>query len=228
MTDSRRKSGLALCLVATSIVALLYVLSSGPGNWLYWKGYVPEVAGNIVYAPLFWIVDRCPESVQKGFGRWLSYWHPSDWDETINEQIGEEFAREMFKGIADDFVSLSATEDEELDSNEPNPIGETAGEAQPTAEVEDTPIYYFRKENSAGIRQHDEVGSSEILSEIASGLKAAGIYDFDLQISVKHGVIILDGTVSSPDQRLAAERLAASVAPSMRIDNRFRIAASDE
>lgn len=94
---------------------------------------------------------------------------------------------------------------------------------------EDMASYHFYLENSPPMGQEREVlGYERTASEIAMALKAAGIRSLDLEISVMRGVVILDGKVASLDQRIAAERLAASVGHSMRVDNRLRIAAGDE
>jgi hypothetical protein len=65
--------------------------------------------------------------MQEAFVRWLALWHPRDWDERMQEETGEAIAREIFKGMAEDFSPLLGTEDAEMGSDEPNPRGESAG-----------------------------------------------------------------------------------------------------
>ena len=119
MTDSRRRGGVALWLTVVVTAAVFYVASSGPGNWLTLKGYVPSGISLFVYAPLCWIVEHCPEAAQEKFGQWLSLWHPSDWDEKMREQIGEALANGMLTEMADDLAPPLETEEGDTDSDEP-------------------------------------------------------------------------------------------------------------
>jgi tetratricopeptide (TPR) repeat protein len=101
MSESRKNRGVGFWPTAVAAIAVIYVASSGPGNWLALKGYVPSGVGLFVYAPLFWIVERCPKGTQEMFGRWLALWHPSDWDEKMREEIGEAIAKEAFKEMGE-------------------------------------------------------------------------------------------------------------------------------
>jgi hypothetical protein len=212
---------------------VLYILSSGPGNWLTLKGYLSPNAAAVVYAPLFWVVDRCPAPAQDSFGRWASFWHPSDWNQKIHEQLGEALAKEIFQGMADDLTPFSGTESEELENERsfhPHLAAKglsTVSQVQPP--TEDAPIYYFNRKDSLRVeREHDTRGYARVASEIATAFKGAGICGFDVEITVTRDVITLAGNVASPDQRIAAERLAASVGEPRGVDNRLRIAAGDE
>src|SRR6516225_2490073 len=104
MTDSQKNHGVGFWLTVVATIAVLYVVSSGPENWLTWKGYVPSEVALVAYAPLIWIVERCPDGIQEMFGRWLALWHPSDWDEKMREQIGESFAKAVFEEMGEAFA----------------------------------------------------------------------------------------------------------------------------
>lgn len=44
----------------------VYVLSSGPAIWILCKGYLPERAFEVVYAPMTWLEERSSEPIQSG------------------------------------------------------------------------------------------------------------------------------------------------------------------
>jgi len=171
MTDARKKPGVAFWLAVAATVTLFYVLSSGPVNWIALKGYLPDGAGTFIYAPVLWIVERCPESTQTAFVRWLSLWHPGDWDETFQEQLGEELAKEMFKGMAEDFAALGGTEDEE-NGEGMNPTDEASrrtfslptkdGTLVVTVNDPDIAVQLFKEEGKIEIARKGESGPMTI------------------------------------------------------------------
>jgi hypothetical protein len=119
MTDSRRKGSVGFWLTVVATVIVFYVTSSGPGNWLILKGYVPSAIGLFVYAPLFWIVERCPEATQETFVHWLSLWHPREYEERLRMQIREALLDGAVTVMPDEVSPIVEANDGDPDSGEP-------------------------------------------------------------------------------------------------------------
>lgn len=113
MTDSRKKPGVAFWLTVVATTTLLYVLSSGPANWLALKGFLPEDAATVTYAPLFWIIERCPESAQTKFFEWLSLWRPAGWEKKVQKELAAQLTVQMMESLGTNLNDVLGPSDEE-------------------------------------------------------------------------------------------------------------------
>ncbi|MSR56408.1 MAG: hypothetical protein EXS05_01890 [Planctomycetaceae bacterium] len=107
MTTSRKKPGIAFWLIVVAATTLLYVLSQGPAIWLVCKGYLPERFAAVIYSPLNWIVEQCPESTQEVRGEWASFWIPHDWEPEFDTETGEAIIEDVFKQMAEQLSKAS-------------------------------------------------------------------------------------------------------------------------
>src|SRR5262249_20695877 len=68
------------------------------------------------------------------------------------------------------------------------------------------------------------VRNGDLARDVAKAVRKSKLNDYQIDICVHNGVITLDGFVASSDQQTAAERAAASVGKSLRVNNRLGVA----
>jgi hypothetical protein len=78
MTPDRKKPGVAFWATVVVIVGLvLYVLGSGPCDYLFSHGYVSERTAkwmHALYLPYAWAYRHSPESAQRAAEAYCSWW----------------------------------------------------------------------------------------------------------------------------------------------------------
>lgn len=94
----------------------------------------------------------------------------------------------------------------------PFSFGRTAKETAPPAAA--------RREQPAQAAPNQ---NQEVANQIAKSLRKANLQGYDIDITYKNGVAVLNGAVASPEQKLAATKAATSIKGVSRVDNRLAV-----
>jgi len=76
---SRKKPGVAFWAAVAISLPVLYVLSAGPANWLWHRGFLtgwPSSIYSFLYWPIRWLLRNGPDPVSQAILWYVRLWEP--------------------------------------------------------------------------------------------------------------------------------------------------------